>query len=99
MESASYTALIENAKQCISARAFDAAAEHAAMALALDPSRPEAFNVLGAASELRGDWSKAQGFYRAALGIAPAYKPALANLMRTASCWNKDRKIVLEDGG
>ena len=59
------SAMIENAKQCNSTRALDAAAEHAT---------------------------------KAALGMAPACKPALANLLRVASCWNKDRRAVLDDG-
>jgi hypothetical protein len=52
------------------------------MAIAADTTRPEALNLLGAITELRGDWLEALKQYRAALAVSPGYAPADANLER-----------------
>lgn len=89
-----YISLIELTKRYISDRRFSAARETARKAIAADPAQPEAYNLLGALLEIKGDWLEAQKFYRAALDIDPTYKPAWANLERTTS-WNKFGKIDL----
>ncbi len=80
-----YTSQIELAKRCIGNGDFDAAAEHVRKAISLDPSRPEAFNFLGALLEIKGNRSEAQKQYRAALSLDPTYEPASENLSRSAS--------------
>jgi Flp pilus assembly protein TadD len=52
-------------------------------ALALDYSRPEAFNTIGILMEIWGKSLQAQNYYRAALSLDPTYKPARNNLDRT----------------
>lgn len=89
-----YPSLIELTKRHISDREFATARETARKAIAADPAHPEAYNLLGALLEIKGDWLEAQKFYRAALDIDPTFKAAWANLERTTS-WNKFGKIDL----
>jgi DNA-binding response OmpR family regulator len=89
-----YPSLIEITKRHISDRSFADARETARKAIAADPAHPEAYNLLGALLEIKGDGLGAQKFYRAALDIDPTFKPASANLDRTTS-WNKFGRIDL----
>jgi CheY-like chemotaxis protein len=89
-----YLSLIELTKRHISDREFATARETARKAIAADPEHPESYNLLGALLEIKGDWLKAQKFYRAALDIDPTFKAAWANLERTTS-WNKFGQIDL----
>lgn len=89
-----YPSLIELTKRHISDREFGTARETVRKAIAADPAQPEAYNLLGALIEIKGDWVEAQKFYRAALDIDPTFKAAWANLERTTS-WNKFGKIDL----
>ncbi len=81
-------------KRQITDRDFAAARESVRKAIAADPGQPEAYNLLGALLEIKGDWVPAQKFYRAALDIDPTFKPASANLERTTS-WHKVGKVDL----
>ena len=93
-----YGSSIELAKKSIGNRHFDAAIEHARKAIFLDPSRPEAFNLLGALLEIRGDRLEAQKNYRAALSLDASYAPAIKNLERSTSWgWKRAGGIILED--
>ncbi len=95
---ADYVTSIEWAKRCISDRHFDAAVEHVRKAISFDSDRPEAFNLLGALEEIRGNRVEAQRHYRAALSIDPSYGPAIINLSRSTSWKPKTRgEIVLGD--
>jgi DNA-binding response OmpR family regulator len=87
-----YRSLIELAKRHISDRSFAAARETVHKAIAADPGKPEGYNLLGVLLEIEHDWVEAQKFYRAALDIDPAFKPARANLERTTS-WHKFGEI------
>jgi DNA-binding response OmpR family regulator len=89
-----YRALIELSKRHITDRDFAAARESVRKAIAADPGQPEAYNLLGALLEIKGDWVEAQKFYRAALEIDPTFKPASANLERTTS-WRKFGRVDL----
>jgi DNA-binding response OmpR family regulator len=89
-----YRSLIELAKRRISDRKFGVARDTVRKAIASDPAQPEAYNLLGALLEIKGDWLEAQKFYRAALDIDPTFKPAWENLDRTTS-WHKFGKIDL----
>jgi FixJ family two-component response regulator len=80
-----YDSYIELAMRCIQDRHFNAAMEHTHKAISVDPSRPEAFNFLGAILEIKNDRLEAQKYYRAALSLDPAYKPAQENLHRVTS--------------
>jgi DNA-binding response OmpR family regulator len=82
---ADYSTLIALTKHHISDRKLDLASASARKAIAIDPSQPEVYNLLGALLDIQGDWLEAQKFYRAALDIDPTYKPAWANLERLAS--------------
>ena len=95
---ADYASSIELAKKCIGDRHFDAAVEHVRQAIFIDPGRPEAFNLLGALMEIRGDRIEAQKNYRAALSLDPSYEPAIKNLHRsTTSKWRQEGGILLEE--
>jgi Flp pilus assembly protein TadD len=95
---ADYGSSIELAKRSIGDRHFDAATEHVRRAIFLDPARPEAFNLLGALMEVRGDRVEAQKNYRAALSLDPSYAPAIKNLERSTSWgWKQAKGIILED--
>lgn len=89
-----YPSLIEICKRHVTDGHIDLARETAKKAIAKDPAKPEAYNLLGAFIEIRGDWLEAQKFYRAALDIDPSFKPAQANLERTTS-FHKFGKIAL----
>ncbi|MBN1471763.1 MAG: response regulator, partial [Syntrophaceae bacterium] len=80
-----YKTHFELVKKCIHEQHFDAAIMHARQAIALDPSRPEAFNLLGVLFEIRNDKYEALRNYRAALALDPSYKPAIHNLDRSTS--------------
>jgi len=78
-----YGSHVELAKRAIANRQFDAAQEHVRQAIAADATKPEAFNLLGVLLEMAGNRLEAQKNYRAALALAPGYKPAEENLGRT----------------
>jgi DNA-binding response OmpR family regulator len=80
-----YLSLFELTKRYITDRDFKTARVIAGKAVASDPGKPDAYNLLGILFEIEGDWLEAQKFYRAALAIDATYKPAQANLERTSS--------------
>jgi len=93
-----YGSSLELAKRCVGDRHFDSAIEHVRKAISLDPGRPEAFNLLGALMEIRGDRIEAQKNYRAALSLDPSYEPAIKNLQRsTNGRWRLRGGILLGD--
>ncbi|GAB4206515.1 MAG: hypothetical protein Fur006_63650 [Coleofasciculaceae cyanobacterium] len=77
-----YNSSIQLAKRYVSRRQFNTAIEHVKQAIAADPSRPEAFNLLGALQEIMGERSHAVKNYRVAVNLDPTYKPAQENLKR-----------------
>jgi len=82
------------ARQCAGEGTATAALEHARRAIGIDPSRPEAFNLLGVCCEFRRRPLEAQKYYRVALVLDPAYEPALRNLHRLVS-YNKRGQVAL----
>ncbi len=66
---ADYQALIELSKRHITDKNFTAARGSISQAIASDPGRPEAYNLLGQLLEIKGDWMAAQKLYRAAFNI------------------------------
>lgn len=90
-----YASCVELAKRCVGDRHFAAAVEHVRKAISLDPARPEAFNLLGALTEIEHNVLDAQKYYRAALDLDPTYKPAKDNLDRSTK-WHRGGNVVLE---
>ena len=94
-----HTSSIEPVKKAIMGRHFDAAVVHIRHAISLDPSRPEAFNLLGALMEIKGDRIEAQKNYRTALSLHPSYEPAIKNLQRSIEGkWKQTGTILLGEG-
>lgn len=94
-----YDARIALAKKCVGQREFEAAGEHVRRAIAINASRPEAFNFLGAIHEVRGERLEAQKNYRAALAIDPTYEPARSNLYRSTNARPGGHVAFVEDEG
>jgi len=92
-----YDAHIQWSKRCIQERRFPSAEEHVRKAIGLDASRAEAFNLLGALQELRGDGLGAAKSYRAAYALDPTYKPARINLERIAAIPRSSGTISLDN--
>lgn len=90
-----YDSSIQLAKRYVSRRQFNTAIEHVKQAIAADPSRPEAFNLLGALQEIMGERSNAVKNYRVAVNLDPTYKPAQENLKRMTTM----RKMSQPDWG
>jgi len=77
-----YETHLDLSKRLISARDLYAAMNETQAAIALDPSRAEAFNLLGAIHELNGDQAQAKKHYRVALDLDPTFVLARDNLNR-----------------
>jgi DNA-binding response OmpR family regulator len=80
-----YQNLIIEARHRIREGGLESAWEFTRRAVAADPARVEAYNLLGALLEIKHDRLEAQKFYRAALEIDPTYRPAGDNLERITS--------------
>lgn len=87
-----YQDLIEFTRRYMNDGNIKAARESARKAIALDPGKPDAYNLLGGLLEAGRERLEAQKFYRAALDIDPTYKPASDNLERVTS-WQRYGKI------
>jgi DNA-binding NtrC family response regulator len=77
-----YESHLELVKRCMNDRHFEAAVEHVRQAIGADPSRPEAFNLLGVLHEIGGNHEEAMKNYRVAVDLDPTYEPAWQNLTR-----------------
>jgi DNA-binding NtrC family response regulator len=77
-----YESLLELAKYWAGKRQFDSAIAMAKKAIGLQPSRPEAFTLLGELQEIMGEQSEALKNYRVAIDLDPTYQPAHQNLDR-----------------
>ncbi|HOZ49753.1 MAG TPA: response regulator [Candidatus Hydrogenedentes bacterium] len=91
-----YTGHVEWAKRCIQERRFPAAEEHVRHAIGADASRAEAFNLMGALLEIRGDDRGARLNYRVAYTLDPAYEPARTNLDRICAVPRASKQIKLD---
>ncbi|MCR4317075.1 MAG: response regulator [Planctomycetes bacterium] len=94
----SYESLIELAARRIADREFHLAMEAVKRAIAMEPSQPEAYNLLGALHEVTEDELEAQRFYRAALDIDPTFRPAQSNLERVTSFFRNGGIKLVADG-
>ena len=77
-----YRSTLRLAKDCASKRQFDSAIARAKEAIGIDPSQPEAFNLLGELQESLGDRPEAVKNYRVAVNLDPTYTRAKNNLSR-----------------
>jgi DNA-binding NtrC family response regulator len=77
---AEYAERIERARDRLRARDATGAAAHARAALALDPTRGEALNLLGVAAGIRNQTALAANYFRAALAVEPTCTAAERNL-------------------
>ena len=84
-KAADYISIITLARECIDEHYLDSAMEHLRRAIYLDPSRPEAFNLIGGIMEIRRNMDEARKNYRAALSLDPTFEPARENLERATS--------------
>jgi DNA-binding NtrC family response regulator len=75
-----YTERIERARDHLLARDATGAEAHARAALAIDPSRGEALNLLGIAASVRRETALAANYFRAALAVDPTFTAAERNL-------------------
>jgi len=92
-----YASFLELAKKAISEKHLDSANAFAEKAISIDNKRPEAMNLMGALQEIAGNIPEAQKYYRVALTLDPAYKPALDNLHRSAN-WENNGQIMIDTG-
>ena len=81
----------ELAKYHASKRQFDRAIASVKQAIGFDPSRPDAFVLLGKLQETLGEQSEALRNYRVAIDLDPTYQPAQDNLERATENSNKAR--------
>ena len=94
-EAADYATHFELAKRCLSERHADAAIEHLRKAVSVSPERPEAYNLLGAIHELRGELYEALNNYRVAWNYDATYEPSKRNLERATTIERRDKPILL----
>jgi Tfp pilus assembly protein PilF len=80
-----YDALIEEARDALRAHHFTQAEHLAREALAHDPERAAAYNILAAVRELQGHHPEAMDLLRAGIAVEPTYRPAQENLARLGS--------------
>ena len=77
-----YQTHLERARLNMNRQQLRAAMEHVKQAIGLDPTRPEAFNLLGALYEVQQNLWRARIYYRLALELDSRYHPARRNLSR-----------------
>ena len=77
---ARYDEHIRLAKRSVDERRLEAALEHTRQAMALKPSQPLPFNIMGVVMQLRMQIPEAQKYYRSALALDDSFDPARENL-------------------
>lgn len=82
VQTADYESHLKLIKRCMNDRHFEAAMAHARQAVGTDPTRPEAFNLMGVLYEVTGNTVEAMKNYRVAIDLDPTYEPAWQNLNR-----------------
>ncbi|MGB8329543.1 MAG: potassium-transporting ATPase subunit KdpB, partial [Polyangiales bacterium] len=93
-----YESLVDEARAAIRARDFVSAEHLARQALAHDPERAAAYNILAAARELQGHHPEAMDLLRAGIAVEPTYRPAQDNLARLGS-HPREGAVLLGDEG
>lgn len=77
-----YHYFINKSIEALEHKYFEEARAYIINAISIDYNAPEAHNLLGALSELKGDLSYAGKHYLAANALDPTYLPAIRNLRR-----------------
>lgn len=95
-EAEDYSSFVELAKRYIGEQKFDLARDMVKKAISIDPSMPQAFNLLGGLTEIKGDEDQAMKYYRASLSLDPTYDPANVNLTRVSGGPSDEKGIVLD---
>ena len=95
---AGYAHCLAEARRAIVENQLATAIAYIRKAVGLDPTRPEAFNLLGAAIHRSGHRYKAQDYFRAAIALDPTYRPAHENLGRSVSWGVRTRDMELSLG-
>lgn len=85
MHTAGYERCLVEAKQSIEDNRLETAVAYLRKAVGMDPSRPEAFNLLGVAVHMCGERYKAQDYFRVAIAMDPTFKTAYKNLERSVN--------------
>lgn len=80
-----YEALLAEARAAVRGHDLMRAEELARDALARDPSRGAAYNLLAVCHDLEGRHAEATDLLRAGLAVEPTYGPAEENLRRIGS--------------
>ena len=80
-----YKASLKAAMNFARKRDFDNAIAKSKEAIGSDPSKPQAFNLLGQLQEILGDTNGAIKNYRVAISLDPTYQPAKDNLNRATT--------------
>ncbi len=93
----SYEECLERARAEIEQTRFGEAAPWVRRALALEPSRADAYNLLGVLEDLTSHPNQAQKYYRAALELDPKHKAARDNLERSTTMGEGRGRIQLGD--
>ena len=90
-----YEGKLKLARQLIAANDRRGAQEEVKQAVAIDPTRPQAFNLLGVLHEMNFELGEAQKYYRVALDLQPTYKPAHENLTRAGDSTRRHESPTL----
>jgi len=93
-----YATTMELAKRCIGERHFDAPSNHVRESHFLDPSRPEAFNLMGASHGNSARFRRSAQALPGATSLDPTYEPARKNLERITS-YHREGSIILGKSG
>jgi DNA-binding response OmpR family regulator len=94
-EGPGYDECVDRGRDEIRHDRFEEARPWVCRALALDPSRPEAANLLGVLEDLTGRPMQAQKYYRVALELDPRYQAARENLERSTTLGEGRGRIQL----
>jgi len=81
-----YDFFVDSARDHIRNLLLDVALEDLKTAIAIEPGKPQAFNLMGAVYELRGDVTEARRYYRAAYWLDQTYTPSRLNIERDDIC-------------
>lgn len=81
---AAYDALVDEARAAFRRHDVREAESVARQALARDPRRGEAYNLLAAVRASHGEAAEAMDMLRAAIAVDPTYAPARENLARVS---------------
>lgn len=88
-----YDALVRLGREAVLKEDLNLAQDYLKTAVSIDPGKPEAFNLLGVASEKRGHIEAALPYYRTAYWLDPTYDPSRNNIERLTAWQPAPREI------